>query len=264
MSILNHRLRCLARIAGPERVAQLDRFLFTEPAQGRALLEANHPDRVASALMRFADFIGMESEAHARRLAAWSRQLGAALHLPSGVLADLERYALVHDIGKLTTPDEVLQSPLPLEPTWLDRIHLHPTFGQAVLFRVGGYQHIARWVQAHHEYFDGSGYPDGLVGTEIPLAARVFCLVDSFDAMTRGDRPFRTAQDAREAADELKALAGVRYDPPLVEAFLRQDFGAWCAVRERWPDTCATPTTTAVVEVVRVVESAASLEHASK
>lgn len=231
MVVLTHRLKHIARIAGPARERQIDEILRSEPWISRALLEGYDPGRVALALMRVCDRIDMESEAHARRLAAGMRLLGAHAGLSESALVALEHGALVHDVGKLSVGDEILQSSDSLSPSALDQIRMHCSIGHAVLFGVKGLEDAATLVLHHHEYWDGSGYSEGRRGLEIPLCARIFAIVDAYDAMVRSDRPYRVAVSHEAAHAEVLELSGIKYDPALVTCFCSIDAGAW---RDTW------------------------------
>jgi len=123
----------------------------------------------------------------------------------------------VHDVGKIGVPDAVLFKPGPLTPQERARIQEHPVLGSQILADVLGVEQLG-WVRHHHERFGGGGYPLGLRGEEIPLAARIFAIADSFDAMT-SDRPYRSALSTEDAVAEICAGSGTQFDPNCVEAF---------------------------------------------
>lgn len=124
----------------------------------------------------------------------------------------------LHDIGKIGIPHWVLEKPGPLTAREWEQIRAHPEIG-ARLLRAAGLGDIAAWVLAHHERFDGLGYPIGLEGDEIPLEARILAVTDSYDAMT-SDRTYRLALGHEQAIDELHYGAGGQFDPDVVDAFL--------------------------------------------
>jgi len=157
---------------------------------------SNHGSRVATISAYLSDFLGLGWDAR--------RRLHVAAHL--------------HDIGKIKVDDEVVQKPGPLnEVEWI-AMKKHPLEGFRI---VDGLVHpkIAATVVAHHERFDGSGYPFGLKGAEIPYAARILLVADAFDAMT-SDRPYQPALSADFALSELERCAGTQFDPDVVEAML--------------------------------------------
>jgi putative nucleotidyltransferase with HDIG domain len=131
----------------------------------------------------------------------------------------LARGFLLHDIGKIGIPDGILTKPGPLSPAEWDRMRTHPLVGAHILSSIRFLREAVEVIRHHHERFDGSGYPDGLAGEEIPLAARIFAVVDAFDAMT-SDRPYRRAMPPEEAIEEIVRCSGRHFDPEVVEPFL--------------------------------------------
>jgi HD-GYP domain-containing protein (c-di-GMP phosphodiesterase class II) len=233
MADVIHRLRVLARMAGEDRRAHLDRVLRDDALLSRDLLEQRDPRRTAHALMKVCDRMGFEAEDHARRLAAWQRALGAAAGLDGGELAQLELGAWVHDVGKLGVGGDVLSDDDALTATELDWIRMHSSLGHAVLAGVAGLATARDLVLQHHEYWDGSGYPEGRRGDAIGRGARIFAIVDSYEAMIRTDQAYRVAIGHDAAFEEIVGLAGVRYDPELVAIFARLDRGRWRAIAQR-------------------------------
>ncbi len=126
---------------------------------------------------------------------------------------------LLHDIGKIAIPDQILQKPGPLTRGERRRMQTHTVLGEQMLSGVAVLQGEGlKVVRSHHERWDGRGYPDGLAKTELPLAARVFAVADSLDAMT-SDRPYRRAGRWSAARDEIVGQSGKQFDPEIVEAF---------------------------------------------
>jgi HD-GYP domain-containing protein (c-di-GMP phosphodiesterase class II) len=132
----------------------------------------------------------------------------------------LEYGFLLHDLGKIGIRDAVLLKPGPLEPSEMDEMRYHTVLGEQLVAAIPYLNGLAREVVAsHHERWEGGGYPRGVRGEEIPLAARIFAIVDAFDAMTN-DRPYRKAMRASEALAEIQRGAGTQFEPALVDAFL--------------------------------------------
>lgn len=227
---LVHRLRRVAQMAGDARGCSLEDAIRADGRGGRALLEQRDPREVAAALMRLCDALRFESLAHARRLVAWCRLLGAAAGLGARDLEILVLGAQVHDIGKLGVAADVLGDDDALTATELDWIRMHSSLGHAILAGVGGLAGARELVLCHHEYWDGSGYPEGRHAREIPRLARIFGLVDSYEAIVRDDVGYRARRDHDAARAEICELAGVRYDPELVAIFRSLDPAAWRAV----------------------------------
>jgi HD-GYP domain-containing protein (c-di-GMP phosphodiesterase class II) len=126
---------------------------------------------------------------------------------------------LLHDIGKIGIPDALLHKPGSLAPAELELMRTHPALGRRIVASIPYLQGVAADViGSHHEHWDGSGYPDGLAGTRIPLAARIFAIADTYDAVTN-DRPYRAALPPADALAVIAGAAGTQLDPALVRAF---------------------------------------------
>jgi response regulator RpfG family c-di-GMP phosphodiesterase len=167
------------------------------------------------------DLRHIETGAHVRRIGAYSEVLSLALGASPSEAAMLGEVAVLHDIGKIAIPDNILCKPGPLTPAELAIMQQHPIEG-AKLLRAGAHPFldhaalVARW---HHERWDGSGYPDGLRGTKIPLGSRIVLACDAYCAMV-APRPYRPALSEREAIAELRRRAGTQFDPQVVTALL--------------------------------------------
>ncbi|GEM_PF-1475205 len=176
---------------------------------------------------------------HSKRVARLSVALAEAAELSHEQIANIELSALVHDIGKIGIPSEILMKPGKLTPEERAQMELHPIIGYDMLrhykqFRKG--LGIVRW---HHETWDGTGYPDRLPGHKIPLEARIVCIADAYEAMT-ADRPYRKAMSAEIAFERLEKAAGSQFDPNLVPLF-RQACEAIGEVGPAEETTVATP-----------------------
>jgi HD-GYP domain-containing protein (c-di-GMP phosphodiesterase class II) len=170
------------------------------------------------ALATAAESRDMDAGEHLRRLELTSRRLAELVGLEPRAAANVGWAAMLHDIGKLRVPDRVLLKPDPLSREEWAIVHLHPIWSEQAL---AGGEHltVAREVaRSHHENWDGSGYPDGLYGDRIPLAARIVRITDAFDAMTN-QRPYQAAVSFEAALEELQANAGHDFDPELVTLF---------------------------------------------
>ncbi|HEX9349859.1 MAG TPA: HD-GYP domain-containing protein [Gaiellaceae bacterium] len=161
-----------------------------------------------------------ETGGHAERVTDLALELTRRLDPELSAEPQLEYGFLLHDIGKIGIPDGILRKPGPLDPKELEQMRFHPVLGERVLEQIPYLSDLARDVVAsHHERWDGKGYPAGLSGTDIPIAARIFALADSFDAMTN-DRPYRRALPVTEAIAEIIRSSGSQFEPELAEAFL--------------------------------------------
>jgi diguanylate cyclase (GGDEF)-like protein len=151
-------------------------------------------------------------------IAEASVALARAIALPAGELDRIRTASLLHDLGKLAIPDEILAKPGDLAESEWRVVTEHPKIGQVVLEQAGALRDAATIVLHHHEWYDGRGYPHGLAGTEIPVGARIVSIVDAYEAMVAG-RPYRAAISHEAAITELRRQAGVQFDPELVEVF---------------------------------------------
>ncbi len=159
---------------------------------------------------------------HAERVAAYGLEL--ARRVDSALTDDpqTEFGFLLHDIGKVAIPDGILHKPEPLGEEESRLMRSHPVIGWEILSQVPFLERAAQIVRAHHERWDGSGYPDGLRGDQIPLAARVFAVADALDAIT-SNRPYRPGADWDAAAAEISRQANRQFDPNVVEAFVKRE-----------------------------------------
>jgi HD-GYP domain-containing protein (c-di-GMP phosphodiesterase class II) len=161
-----------------------------------------------------------ETRAHVQRTARWARAVACRLHFADEEIDRVYLAALLHDIGKISISPAILHKRGALDEVEQRIIRLHPEIGYHILLQAGGaFGALATIVVAHHERWDGQGYPLGLAGEEIPLAARILAVVDAFDAMT-SQRCYRRTLPFSEACQELRNCAGSRYDTLIVTAFL--------------------------------------------
>jgi diguanylate cyclase (GGDEF)-like protein len=152
-------------------------------------------------------------------IAEMSSMLAQALDLPPGEIERVRTASLLHDLGKLAIPDDILDNPGELNDREWRVVSEHPKIGQVVLEQAGALRDAATIVLHHHEWFDGRGYPHGLAGREIPVGARIVAIADAYEAMVAG-RPYRSAVAHHAALAELRRHAGVQFDPELVQLFV--------------------------------------------
>jgi response regulator RpfG family c-di-GMP phosphodiesterase len=160
------------------------------------------------------------TEAHSRRVHGYALATAREYGVPQSDIPDLEHGVLLHDIGKIGIPDAILLKPGRLTPEEWQIMRRHPEIGKRLIENVPFLRGAVPIVYCHHEKWDGSGYPRGLKGEEIPKGARIFAVVDAFDAMTF-DRPYSRAIPFDAAYAEIKRCGGSHFDPEVVEAFLR-------------------------------------------
>ncbi len=186
-------------------------------------------DALAAAL----DLRDNETHDHSARVAAYTLRLGREVGLSEPELRALRHGAILHDVGKIAVPDAILRSARPLSTDDWDQMRRHPFAGWEILRRVPFLSGALDVVLCHHERWDGSGYPRGLRGEEIPLAARIFAVADTLDAMTSA-RPYRRGRSFEEARETIAAGAGSQFAPEIVEAFLAVPESDWRDIRARF------------------------------
>jgi HD-GYP domain-containing protein (c-di-GMP phosphodiesterase class II) len=180
----------------------------TAEADTRALLQG------ADALVQTLSARDPATGEHLNRVACIATEIGLIEGLDEAALLPVEVGARLHDIGKLGVADVILQKPGPLTNEEWEVMRRHPLIGATLLASVPGLAHLATVVRAHHERWDGTGYPDGLRGEAIPFESRIFALADSIEAMT-ADRPYAPAKDWDYVRSELVSGGGTQWDPSL-------------------------------------------------
>ncbi len=165
------------------------------------------------------DLRDQETEGHSRRVVELTMKMARALGMSENELIHVRRGALLHDIGKMGIPDSILHKPGPLDDDEWEIMRKHPTYAQQWLSSIRFLQPALDIPYCHHEKWDGTGYPQGLEREEIPLAARIFAIVDVWDAL-RSDRPYRDAWSDQKTLKHIKEQAGKHFDPQVVKAFL--------------------------------------------
>jgi HD-GYP domain-containing protein (c-di-GMP phosphodiesterase class II) len=156
---------------------------------------------------------------HSKRVEDLARTMGNKMTLPEREMRSLLLAASLHDIAKIAIPDRIFKKEGPLDPQERTEIQLHPLRAVELLRFLDFMEDALPIIEHHHEWYNGDGYPSGLSGENIPLGARILAVVDTFDAMT-SDRPYRAALSSQEAVGELRQLAGVQWDPEIVESFI--------------------------------------------
>ena len=157
---------------------------------------------------------------HVRRVVTYSVLLGQEMGLVPEQLDELRLAAILHDIGKIAVPDQILRKPARLDADEVAVMARHTVDGAEMVGRIRSLRHLVPGIRSHHERLDGRGYPDGLVDRDLPLIPRIIGVADTFDAMTT-DRPYRKALTPAAAADEIARLAGTQFCPQVAAAFAR-------------------------------------------
>ncbi len=174
---------------------------------------------VVASLVSAIEVMDSYTQGHAKRVAGYSRLIGAKLGLSGRDLEDIETAALLHDVGKLGVPTEILRKPSRLEPGEYDLVKRHPANAAKILGEIGGFERIVEYAYRHHERYDGLGYPDGLEGDVIPLGAQVIQVADAIDAMT-SERSYRPAMTLERALEAVALGSGSQFHPLAARAAL--------------------------------------------
>ncbi len=202
--------RELGEPSGPAGGRGLPGALLTAEEAGEATLRS---------LARVVEARDVETRGHLERTQAYGLALARRVAPDLAGTPGLAQAFFLHDVGKVGIPDRVLGKPGPLSEEEWTLVRRHPLTGARIVEPVPFLSGAVEVIRHHHERFDGTGYPDGLEGEEIPLAARIFAVADAFDAMTSG-RPYRPALPVARAGEELERGAGSQFDPEVVGAFL--------------------------------------------
>ncbi len=229
-------IRLVSRHLGPDARngqqalrAALERFLRVRKRYGRDFEDVRE-------IFEVLGFRRFETLQHSKRVACYAELIGQFLEFPEARLGPLKLGALLHDIGKVAIPHNVLMKPGPLTDAEWSVMRLHPRIGWELITDFPELAEEAEIVYSHHERFDGRGYPRSLRGTEIPLGARIFAVADTLDAIT-SDRPYRKGRSCEEACVEIAGQTKTQFDPDIVEMFQRIPISQLEAIRRRYPDS---------------------------
>lgn len=199
---------------------------------GKLESEKRHAEEMATLHLRTIEALALAIEAkddnthqHIQRVQVYAVELGKELELPEAELRALRAASILHDIGKLAVPEHIISKPGKLTPEEFDKMKIHPVVGAEILSRVEFPYPVVPIVRSHHEKWNGTGYPDGLKGEEIPMGARILAAVDCLDALA-SDRQYRRALPLDEAMDVVVSEAGKSYDERVV-AILKENYRRW-------------------------------------
>ncbi|MFN8504843.1 HD domain-containing phosphohydrolase [Kouleothrix sp.] len=181
--------------------------------------QLEHTEKVIFMLAAAVEAKDAYTEGHLRRLRAYSEHLALAYGLAPSEVRAVRYGGILHDIGKIGVDEAIIRKPGPLTPEETAQMRRHPEIGAQIISQMRFARDVQPIILAHHEYWDGSGYPRGLKDEEIPVGARIITIVDAYDAMTT-DRPYRAALSDDEAIRRLKAARGTQFDPDMLDVFL--------------------------------------------
>ncbi|MFC2166322.1 HD-GYP domain-containing protein, partial [Acidobacteriota bacterium] len=156
---------------------------------------------------------------HSTRVTEYSLKIAKSMDFSEKEMEDLELAGYLHDIGKIAVPESILNKPGPLTDEEFALIKEHPVRGENILKPMVEFSEISRIVRAHHEHYNGKGYPDGIKGLGIPLGARIMGVADAYDSIT-SERPYRKSASHRTAVKEITRCSGTQFDPNVVQHFL--------------------------------------------
>ncbi len=210
----------LAHGVADQAASALHRAILRDKSQRDAAELAQAYEATIEGWSRALDQRDKETEGHTQRVATAALRLAKAVGMTADELVHLRRGALLHDIGKMAIPDRILLKPGPLTPAEWDIMRKHPVYAYDLLSPISYLRRALDIPYCHHEKWDGTGYPRGLKGEQIPLAARVFAIVDVWDAL-RSDRPYRAAWSEPAVRKHLAGLGGTHFDPQVLAAFMR-------------------------------------------
>jgi len=195
----------------------------------RTMLQASG-EAVLDAMLTALALRDVETEEHSLRVTAYTIELAERMAVPKTEMYHIERGALLHDIGKIGIPDQILLKPTKLTSEERLRMQTHSIIGYNMCARIESLRGAARIVLHHHEAWDGNGYPHGLRGEAIPLGSRIFAIADALDAMT-SNRPYRSACSLASALEEIERCSGSQFDPDIVKIALSVPLARWEQLR---------------------------------
>ena len=234
---------------------------------GRLDAEKAHAEEMAALHLRTIEALALAIEAkdtttheHLQRVQVYALQVGKALGLGKLEIEALRAASLLHDIGKLAVPEHIISKPGKLTPEEFEKMKIHPVVGAELLERVQFPYPVVPIVRWHHEKWNGAGYPDGLVGTDIPIGARILAAVDCLDALA-SDRQYRRALPLDEAMAKVVAESGTSFDPVVVDV-LRENYRQYEQMARAKPATGPPPKLSTDIKVERGLAPAAGFESA--
>src|SRR5579864_7968942 len=242
-----------------------------EAEKERVEIEKRHVEQIASLNMRTIEALALAIEAkdhtthtHLQRVRTYAVAVAGQLGLPESEIEALRAAALLHDIGKLAVPEQIINKPGKLTAEEFEKMKVHPLVGAEILERVAFPYPVAPIVRSHHERWDGTGYPEGLSGEQIPIGARILAAVDCLDAMA-SHRQYRPALPLSEAMAKVKEMAGKWFDPKVVEIlesrYVELERMAQMSVAQMAEDTLTSHGLSKMVRVERGLAPATGFEH---
>jgi HD-GYP domain-containing protein (c-di-GMP phosphodiesterase class II) len=209
----------LNTLAGQAAIAIDNAVMFKDLQHSNADLTLAY-DKTIDGWSRALDLRDKETEDHTRRVTELTLRLAQHMNIPEEELIHIRRGATLHDIGKVAMPDDILFKPAPLTVVEWSIMRRHPLIAAEIIKPISYLAPALPIPRYHHEKWDGSGYPDGLAGEAIPLAARLFAFADVYDALT-SDRPYRCAWSQADALDHIRTNSATHFDPKITPVFIQ-------------------------------------------
>ncbi len=210
-------VRLVEQLAG-QAVSVVEQSILLAKVRSDANAIEESYDLTLKALMAALDAKDRVTEGHSERVVKVTMQLCRQMELPESMMVHIERGAMLHDVGEIGVPDAILKKPAALSAGEWQTMRKHPMLAGLMVSKIGFLEPALPILLYHHEKYDGTGYPLGLAGGNIPIEARIFAIADAYDAMTQ-DRPYRDAMPHHEAMDEIRRHDGTQFDPEVVAAF---------------------------------------------
>lgn len=209
----------LEALAGQTAIALNNAQMFRDLEQSNLELQLAY-DATIEGWSLATDLRDKETEGHSLRVTAMTIKISELLKVPSRDMVHIRRGALLHDIGKIAIPDAILFKPGSLSDDEWNIMRQHPVWAREMLERISFLKPAITIPYSHHEKFDGSGYPQGLAGENIPLPARIFAVIDVWDAL-RSDRPYRSAWSVKDTLKYIQDQSGKHFDPSIAATFIK-------------------------------------------
>ncbi len=197
---------------------------------------ANANEETIIGLVSALDLREHNTRMHSQRVREYTELITARFKIDEKMKREIGFGALLHDVGKIAVPDQILLKPGKLTDQEWGEMRKHPEAGYSIVKRIGFLKNAAEIVYSHHEQFDGNGYPRGLKGESIPLGARMFMVADVYDALT-SERPYHSQMSYEEAAAEIRRLSGSHFDPVVVDTFMTITHEQLQEIARRYQDT---------------------------
>jgi HD-GYP domain-containing protein (c-di-GMP phosphodiesterase class II) len=218
--VVNLSIGCSTKEHADTNIADVEKVADANMSRRKLFDQKSHHNAILTSIMTTLFERSFETEEHAQRIAQLCKTIGVHMGLAHDDIDKLHLLSMLHDIGKVGVSDRILKKPDKLtEEEWRE-MRKHPEIGYRIAMSSSDFAPVAEYILAHHERWDGTGYPNGMAGETIPLLSRILAVADAYDAMTQ-DRVYHKAIAQKDALAEIQQNAGTQFDPNVVEVFLR-------------------------------------------